>query len=250
MWFTQPFERFHEYVGETYRLCILSIRGIHEVRQALGLAEVLYEAPGPVSRTPEPGEAEAIIKEAKQFAELAQQEIGNDFPLMNAHALVGVWGALEVCIDDTIVAVLLHDSDIRKSELFMRVKVRVAEFEELDSDDRMRLLLDEAKRLLRLEHRIGPNVFESVLDTIGLSGPVDDALSKHILELQQLRHVLVHRGGMADQRLCGRCPWLGLKPGERIMLKRTDLSRLLRAVQSYAQQVEGRVIAKYGGHAA
>jgi hypothetical protein len=197
---------------------------------------------------PEPGEAEAAINEAKQLADLARQEIDNDFALMNAHALVGVWGALEACIDDTVVAVLQHDSEIRKCELFMRVKVSVADFEELEVDDRMRLLLDEAKRLLRIEHRIGLNVFESVLDTVGLSGPVDDPIAKHILELQQLRHVLVHRGGMADWRLCGRCPWLGLRPGERIMLKRTDLTRLLRAVQCYAEQVvEGRVSAKYGG---
>jgi len=189
------------------------------------------------------------VKEAEQLAHLARQEIDNDFALMNAHALVGVWGALEACIDDTLVAVLQHDRDVRKSELFMRVKVSVGEFEELQADDRMRLLLDEAKRLLRLEQRIGVNVFESVLDTVGLSGPVDEPVAKHVLELQQLRHVLVHRGGVADRRLCGRCAWLSFKPGERVMLKRTDLTRLLRAVQSYAEQVEGRVRTRYGGHA-
>lgn len=93
------------------------------------------------------------------------------------------------------------------------------------------------------------NVFESALGTVSLSGPVDEPVGKQILELQQLRHALVHRGGMADRRLCGRCPWLGLKPGDRITLKRAELTRLLGAVQTYAGQIEARVRARYGGHA-
>lgn len=150
MWFSQPFDRFREYVRDTHRLCLLSVRGVHAVQQSLELTQVLYKDPS--SFTPEPGEVEAAIKQARQLADLARQEIENDFALMNAHALVGVWGALEACIDDTLTAILQHDREVRKSELFMRVKVSVAEFEELQADGRMRLLLDEAKRLLRLEH--------------------------------------------------------------------------------------------------
>jgi len=244
-WIREPFSRLETYLFETVRLCDLSARGIYALKGQTILTETLYGGEGPWSFKTEPDQRKRVIEESKQLAELAKNEIDNGFPLLHAHAIVGIWGALEACIDDLLVSVLVHDADAREHEVFAKVRVSVTELEGLDSEERMRLVLEEAKRLLRAEQRIGINTFEAILATVYLSGEVLEDTRKDMLELQQLRHVFVHRGGIADRKLLRHCPWLNVTPGARIMLKRKDYERFARAVVNYAIAVIKRVTKKY-----
>jgi hypothetical protein len=244
-WAQEPFSRLETYLYETVRLCNLSAQGIYGLKGQIFLIEALYGGEGPWSFTPEPDEGKRAIEESKQLAELAKNEIDNEFPLLHAHAIVGIWGALEACIDDLIVSVLVNDADARRHEVFVKVKVSITELEGLESEERMRIVLEEGKRLLRAEQRIGINTFESILATVDLSGDVDEDTRRDILELQQLRHVFVHRGGIADRKLSRHCPWLNVTPGTRIMPKRKDYERFARAIVNYAIAVRKRVTKKY-----
>jgi hypothetical protein len=244
-WAQEPFSRLETYLYETIRLCRLSVQGIYALKGEIILTEVLYGGEGPWSFTPEPDEGKRAIEESKQLAELAQNEIDNEFPLLHAHAIVGIWGALEACIDDLIVSVLVHDANARSDEVFTKVKVSITELEDLESEERMRIVLEEAKRLVRAEQRIGINTFEMILATVDLSGDVLEDTRRDMIELQQLRHVFVHRGGIADRKLLRYCPWLNVTPGTKIMLKRKDYERFARAVVNYAKAVIKRVTKKY-----
>lgn len=244
-WAREPFSRLHNYLHETVRLCSLSAQGMYGLRGQVFAIEALYGGEGPWSFTPEPDEGKRAIEESRKLAELAKNEIDNDFPLLHAHAIVGVWGALEACIDDLIVSVLIHDGDARSDEVFAKVKVSITELEDLDSEERMRIVLEEVKRLLRAEQRIGINTFETILARVDLSGDVLEETRRDMLELQQLRHVFVHPGGVADRKLLRHCPWLNVTPGTRIMPKRKDLERLTSAAVDYAIAVGKRVSKKY-----
>ena len=244
-WIREPFSRLETFLYETLRLCNLAAQGIYGLKGQIFLTEALYGGEGPWSFTPEPDEGKRAIEESKQLAEFAKDEIDNDFPLLHAHAIVGIWGALEACIDDLLVSVLVHDTDARRHEAFAKVKVSVTELEDMDSEERMRIVMEEAKRLLRAEQRIGINTFEAILATVDLSGDVLEDTRRDMIELQQLRHVFVHHGGIVDRKLLRHCPWLNIKPGTRIMLKRKDYERFTRAVVNYVKAVIERVTKKY-----
>ena len=68
-----------------------------------------------------------------------------------------------------------------------------------------------------------------------------------MLELANVRNVLVHRSGIADQRLITTCPWLGIKMGERVKVNSEMFSRYSVVTPTYAAIVFRRVILHFKG---
>ena len=246
MWCAHPFVQFRQYVQDVGRLHYLTIRGAHALSHLHNTMQVLYKGSLPPSFPTEPDEAEAALENSRQITELALGEIASGFPIMHSHALVGLWGALEVCIDDIAVLTLQNDETIRSSNQLSRVKVSLMDIESLDQEERMRLLLSEAKRQIQSDARIGINAFEAILDLLRLSGGVESGISRDILEAQQLRNALIHRRGIVDRRVITRCPWLGANVGDHIVITNQQFSRLTRSMLEYASAVENRVNGKYG----
>jgi uncharacterized protein YutE (UPF0331/DUF86 family) len=48
---------------------------------------------------------------------------------------------------------------------------------------------------------LGCGRFESLLDTIGLGGSVEETVKRLFLELSQVRNIVVHKAGKADKRI-------------------------------------------------
>jgi hypothetical protein len=57
-----------------------------------------------------------------------------------------VWGAFEAAVEDTVVNLLMNESDFLQNEAFAKVRVPLAEFEALENEERMRRLVDEVGR--------------------------------------------------------------------------------------------------------
>jgi hypothetical protein len=119
--------------------------------------------------------ADVIFRKSERGAGLssAKVDLRKDFLILHAHAVVSLWGSVEVLIEDFIVAWLLHNPKTLKSETFKKVKIPLAEYESLDKEGRMRVLLQELDRAT--VGKQGIDRFEQMLANLDLSGPVPKA---------------------------------------------------------------------------
>jgi hypothetical protein len=161
-----PLQRFLDSWKSDFRLLHLSMRGIRVLTGMPGIFEALI----PGSDPEEEARLTSNLGEAKKEAELAENECKTGFPLLHAHALVGMWAALEAAIEDMLVGILLNEPEVLKKEAFTKVRVPLAEFETKDKEERMRFLIAELDR--NLSRRNGVDTFESLLNYFDLSGVV------------------------------------------------------------------------------
>jgi len=72
-----------------------------------------------------------------------------------------------------------------------------------------------------------------LLELFDLSGTVDGEIKKVMWEMHHVRNVIVHRASCADDRIVEACPWMNLKRGQHIEIKRTMLPRYQKALFLY-----------------
>ena len=244
-WALEPFTRFGDYVEDAHRSMMLSINGIRRVESIVPLSEAVHNRNILDMTSEEARESEKRLDDTRKMADFARREIDRGFPFIHSYTLVGTWGAFEAAVEDLAVTVLLNDPSTRSAESLSKIRGNLLEFESMDIEDRTRFVVYELQRNLKAEDRLGVNVFEGVLSAIGLGGSVDGSTRKLMLEYQQLRHVIVHRGSVADKQLVERCPWLGLKIGQKILLNHDDFHRLTKAMADYLGSILDRVRKKF-----
>jgi hypothetical protein len=144
---------------------------------------------------------------------------------------------LEAAVDDFVVAWLTNIPASLEVDELSKIKVPAALFETMDRPARMQYLLEEYKRNLRSDSKVGVERFESILKPIGLFGPLDDEIRRDIFELSQIRNAILHRASRADQRLIDACPWLKISPGEKIVISLADSDRYVHSVTEYLKLI-------------
>jgi hypothetical protein len=217
-WVRLPFFRCLDYVGEADRILHLSMDGISGVRRLFKAQKILAEVEDRGEQIGQADDTEKRLQRAKRLSDLAATEIENDFPLLHAHTLVALWGALDALIDDVLVTWFVNDPSSLNEQPLRRIRIPLAVYESLDKPDRMRLLVDELKRQTEARYKPGVAGFEELLGVIGLSGSMDDVLKKPLIEMRELRNVLVHNAGIVDRRLVERCPWETWKTGDKVIV--------------------------------
>lgn len=177
------------------------------------------------------------IEHAREIETLAQEEVKADFPLLHSAAAVLIWGALEAAFRDFLVRWLVsHPSSLSIPE-FKNIRVRVAEYESFEGEDRMRFLLGIIEREFAASLKPGVGRFECLLRPFGIVTTISEDVRRDLNELAAVRNVIVHRASIADARLIDLCPWLGLKRGELITIGRIAFDRYVRAASDYAAAI-------------
>jgi len=234
-----PLQRFLDSWQSDSRLLHLSMRGIRVLTVMPGLFEALIPGCGPE----EEAKLSSDLGEAKREAELTENECKAGFPLLHAHALVGMWAALQAAVEDMLVGILLNEPDVLKKEALARIRVPLAEFQTKDKEERMRFLIAELSRSLGRKN--GLDAFEGLLQHFDLSGAVDDEDRKWIWQTHHLRNVLVHRASRADRRFVEACPWLQLKVNDHVTISHEMLSCCASALCRYVLNVTHRLGERY-----
>lgn len=246
----EPLLRFLDYLEESMRLLHTSMQGmgmITTIPNALTvLGERAYSEEMPDDPKQRKQDFQRHLESAQKSAAFAEKERTQGFPLLHAHTLVGFWSALESAIEDAIVGMLVNEPDLLQNEVFSRVRIPLAEYELLEKEERMRFLVEEVERSHIPARRRGVDGFEGLLGVVGLTGPVDADLKKTLWELSHLRNVIVHRGSVADRQLVQKCPWLGLKVGDKVTVSHGALGRYYSALYDYLMTLIYRLGAKYG----
>ena len=153
---------------------------------------------------------------ARKLGEFAQAEASQGYSYLFSLAIVRLYSALEAAVDALFVASIRERPDVLNSEVFSKLKGPLVAFAIATEDERAEILRDRLFQETAARLRIGISRFEIVLDAIGLPGVIPDVIRRVILELAEIRHVIVHRNGMIDKKLVRRCPWLSDAVGTQI----------------------------------
>ncbi len=236
-----------DYWNEANRLLHVSMDAVSKLLWEPNIIEVLAKtAPAEEKAQEDPEKHRLELEEAQNLASFAQKEIDSGFPLLHAHTLVGAWGAMEATIEDMLVGMLMNEPELLQKEAFAKVRIPLADFEALEKEERMRLLVEEIDRAQNSGRKQGIERFEGLLDRFDLSGSVNAQIRKDVWEMNHVRNVLVHRRSLADRRLVQACPWMGLKVGDRLVITHKALYRYAHALYLYVINIQYRLGDKYG----
>lgn len=234
-WKTQPFYRFNEYMVEIDRVLHLSMEGLSLITRSPQLTEALINyrvvKDGADSMSPE---EERDLKSTRTKAKYAQDEISKGFPIFHAHAVTSIWSALDALIFDFVCVWILNVPSALASDPFSKIKITLSQYELLGKEDRISYLVKELSRSLNADFKLGIGKYEALLTSIGLGGEVDADIQKTLLEMSQVRNVLVHRAGLVDRRFKEVCPWVDIEIGTPIRIENAKYHAYLKAIEDYA----------------
>jgi hypothetical protein len=169
----------------------------------------------------------------KDWAEAAAKESATGFATLYSAATVRLWTALEACVHDVCLARLEEGEYWRRCEAVHELKVPLGEYLSWEEAERIPNLYELVLSATKARLMPGVSRFEKILDAVDLGGAVHQVVERKLLALAACRNVMVHRHGIADRRLVELCPWLGLKPGNRVVVTQDGWFAFLSACTAY-----------------
>jgi hypothetical protein len=163
--------------------------------------------------------------------------------LVYGQAAISAWSALEVFVNDVLIAVLKLDA--ARLAFIPQIRVPVGEFVALDHERRVEYVVELVKQEMRASLSPGVGAFEPTLDAFKLGGQVEDLTRREILEFSAVRNCLAHRKGIVDERFLKACGTTKLKLGDSIQLTSANINRYFYAAQQYAACLLDRIKAIY-----
>jgi hypothetical protein len=236
--------RHSRYVDDLVRIIKLTNVVVQQVRvypQSIKLMEAVHALMVVEGESPPTDHVET----ARDLLPIVEAETKQGFPLFHGLAAIGVWGALEAFADDLLLDCLASDPEFSKVESVQKLKVSVADFGAMSEGARHAYIL----RALKVEPKTGgsPGLggIERLFQGFGLVGSPSDELRACLVELNAVRNVLLHRSGVADERLVQLCPWLGLAPGDDVQVLNNMV--LMYAISSlvYGTDLTLRLVRRY-----
>jgi len=247
-WVRTVWERTALYLQQLDQVRAITLRGIYQTVRNVGLIESMMELDRAL-RQPDSviSERKQQLEAVKADAEIAQQEIDRGYDTINRLATVGLWAALEAWIEDFMLAWLMNDPSALSRPEFEKMKMSIAQYESMSREERMSLLVSELQSATRSSFKPGAAQFETLLEVCGLSGRVESQVQRDLIELVNVRNVLLHRASIADSRFVANCPWLSIRSGDQISVRPDDYDRYRNAVFNYLVTVNVRVRERWLG---
>ncbi len=187
------------------------------------------------------------------MAELAGGDIENDFPGLNAQALIAMNSALDSMVEEFAPAMREILVKAFVDQAFKQAEQQVPDTA-ADIDAERRDLLREAfqKTATDLQPKLdrllgsGAERYEKRLGGVGLATaedrPIPGDLDEALTELGAIRDVLIHRASRIDTKALEQAPSLAARyeEGQLVRLTREDYRRYTAAIRCYGQDVAMR----------
>lgn len=222
--------------SEMYEALIIASRGIARMKSSPQVVEFLSRVP---EQYVEGGKHvdDHSAKVAAREAALASREIERGFALLYSNGAVALWAALEDFIRTFAAALIQNRPEVRRFGPVAKLRLAVGDYEALDREERALYLAELLETELRAPLRSGVSRFEAMMESFGLGGSVEETVRRDLFELNQVRNVLVHRGGIADRKFLSACPWLDLKQGQEVLVSSVLYSKYWHAVGEYVVEI-------------
>jgi len=227
-------------IEEVERTRMMAIIGLQEIRRFYHREHADFDRTGGDRRR------ECDLQVYWQRAELAQAEIENSHPSINAQALIGLYSALDALVEQFASA--LRDLPVLATMNEAEKEMPEAA-EHLTPELRAQLVtalekLLKIPELKRLEKQ-GAARYERRLRRLGLGArrPIPKDLDRALREVGVIRDLLIHRAGRIDKEALQKAPSLTRRyeEGELIRLSDEDYRTYSAAIRWYGGEVIHRV---------
>lgn len=242
-WVREPLRQYHRWINEALLFYDALRRGLRMVTGLPELNEAFSQLPKNLKdeifqkgHSHEPDQTD----HDETLSEFVGKEIDNGFPRTHAHLLVSFWGALETFIMDTLLNWMEFQPTCLAKPEIERIKIRLVEYNELSDREKSLYIINRIKNEIGSPFKRGAGQFESLLGVFGLSGKIDEGIKRDLLEMSEVRNVIVHRRMLADERIITNCPWLGYKIDDPIFIEQSQFIRLITSSIKYATTIVKR----------
>lgn len=176
----------------------------------------------------------------------ARREVESGFPLLHANSLIGLWGALEACVDDLCLLWLQCMDRHRLSEALANTRGRIGEYLGLNEESRWLWILTQLQKTDASSLRTGIGQFESFLKPLGISSQVDENIRKALHRLKALRNLYAHRAGRADEKFLREWPEHPASVGQLVVPTGQQLLAAHTAMVIYVESIHDRILRELG----
>lgn len=181
--------------------------------------------------------------EAQELIEVhARELIEADFHALNIQGTISMWVAIEVAVEDTVIAVLMNDEVLARKIIagFAKGKPDIPPGP-LNADS-ANLLFKRMERAARDQ----PTVMDAycwLLAQVGVQLQLSDEESSVLTELYCVRNCIMHRGGIVDSEVVAKAPKLGVVRNDQIRIGKACYHRYIDAGNKFAVKLLGAVLA-------
>lgn len=148
----------------------------------------------------------------------------SDYAVLNAHSLVAIWGAVETCIEDTVVKILTISPE---SDALSAIGIK--DLMTVYDEDGAHEVYRKIERKLWIKGDVVGS-YENILSIFRLSASVPPETAETLREVNAVRNCFVHRGGVIDEKAAREAPTLTSLVGKRFEVRKDNYLRYHEAV--------------------
>lgn len=192
-----------------------TLSGWGTLRGLKGFKEVIQP---PVGEGDAKSQADSLAERLKQEEEdlkiltFTNDQADKDYPYLFALVSVRLWAMAEAAARDVVVEALKKQSGPPDRSKLVKLKGPLGQLMGTDLDAQADLVADALWQSAEGRFR-GVGRFDAVLELIGLGGSAPSPIDEVLIELSEIRHCVVHRGGLIDRRFLEACPWITMNLG-------------------------------------
>jgi len=180
----------------------------------------------------------SVLQSSKDDAAFAADEIKNGFPTILSHHAIALWAGVETAIEQTILGLIRRVQDAHDLIIAHSPTLNAEKFKTKTAND--------AEKALSLwDREIKAHSFDRSMQMLAaLKVPVTISTEhrRSLIELSEVRNVLLHKGGFADARFLDKCPWLKLKVGDAFKVDVKRLGDYFDAASQFAVDLIGATV--------
>lgn len=180
------------------------------------------------------------LSKAMELQRFANEQHAAKFSYLHELAIVKLWSVLENAVDDLALE-RLREPDIRETTVLQGLEGPLLPFASATRDEQAEFLLAKLKVTAKASLQRGVGRFEALLNPLGIGGGVDPLVAKAFVDLSETRHVIVHRGGIADKQLLSRCPWAKTPLGQKLEVTKRQFAWHACAADWYVVELDARI---------
>lgn len=237
-WLLNPPSNLVEFLANETMVCGLTQRVLQASGMIPGLIALAEAQVAKVSS----GDMDAykrVFEGSQTDAAFAKMEIDNGFSTILSHHAVAMWAAIETALEQLLLNLIRKVSNAHDLILASAPSLNEEKF-------RTKTANDASKALNIWEGAIKKHSFDRAVEMLRALNVVVKPTELHrqaLIELSEVRNVLVHQGGFADERLLRKCPWLKMKPGDEMKITSERMDAYTDAAHAFAVALIGAVVA-------
>jgi hypothetical protein len=237
-WVIGPVSRCGTYVAEETRVAAVLQRALVVLA---GLDPFLQFARRGFQQASVPLEGiDQLIAHQKTLGPWAKELLAAELHPINSHALIGLWIAVEVAVEDTACLILIKEPAALGEVAAAGVRHKGLHLSAVD-ERTARSIVRAYERHLRQTLSVS-GAYCKILSTLGIDVTLSDNVAVVLDEINYARNCLLHRGGAVDERSRVEAPSLDVNVGSEIVVTSARYLKYYDAVSEFSKALLAGVL--------